>query len=67
MNFSILNEFLLAFILGLIQGVTEFLPISSTAHLRLITGFLLQGRDIGLTTSNFIQFGTFIAILQYFR
>lgn len=53
-------------ILGLVQGTTEFLPISSTAHLRLISG-LLTGRDIGLTTSNVIQFGTLLAILQYFR
>ncbi|MEM1312207.1 MAG: undecaprenyl-diphosphate phosphatase [Patescibacteria group bacterium] len=67
MSFSIVNELLLAVILGVIQGITEFLPVSSTAHLRLITGFLLEGKDIGLTTSNFIQFGTLIAILQYFK
>lgn len=61
-----LREIIFGIILGLVQGITEFLPISSTAHLRLISG-ILTGRDIGLTTSNIIQFGTLLAILQYFR
>ena len=60
------SEVLFGIILGLVQGVTEFLPISSTAHLRLISEVLV-GRDIGLKTSNVIQFGTLLAILQYFR
>jgi undecaprenyl-diphosphatase len=67
MNFSQINEFILAIILGVIQGISEFLPISSTAHLRLATALLFQGKDIGLTASNVIQFGTLVAILQYFR
>lgn len=61
-----LREIIFGIILGLVQGITEFLPISSTAHLRLISG-ILTGHDIGLTTSNIIQFGTLLAILQYFR
>jgi undecaprenyl-diphosphatase len=67
MVFSQINEFILAVLLGVIQGVSEFLPISSTAHLRLVTALLFQGKDIGLTASNVIQFGTLVAILQYFR
>jgi undecaprenyl-diphosphatase len=67
MNFSVINEYILAAILGIIQGISEFLPISSTAHLRLVSALLLNGRDIGLGASNIIQFGTLIAILQYFR
>ena len=65
-NFSFLNEILFAILLGVVQGISEFLPISSTAHLRLVSSALLQGRDIGLVTSNIIQFGTTIAIIQYF-
>jgi len=69
MNFNIFtgfSELLLAILLGVVQGLTEFLPISSTAHLRLVSG-LFGGKDIGLTASNIIQFGTLLAILQYFR
>ncbi len=67
MNFSILNELLLTLIVGAAQGITEFLPISSTAHIRLITNILTSGRDIGLSTSNIIQLGTLIATLQFFK
>lgn len=66
MNFSFLNEVLLSALLGFVQGIAEFLPISSTAHLRVLSSVLLNGRDIGLVTSNIIQFGTTIAIIQYF-
>ncbi len=65
MDYSFFNEILLSIILGVIQGVTEFLPVSSTAHLRLISEFLTQ-KDIGLSASNIIQFGTLVAIVQYF-
>ncbi|NJS42159.1 undecaprenyl-diphosphate phosphatase [Candidatus Gracilibacteria bacterium] len=67
MDFSILNELVLTLIIGITQGFTEFLPISSTAHIRLISSFLAGGRDIGLSTSNVIQIGTLIATLQYFK
>lgn len=67
MNFSVLNEIILAILLGVVQGITEFLPISSTAHQRLITALITNNRDIGLAASNFIQFGTLIAILWYFK
>ena len=69
MNFNFFpgfGELVLAIILGVVQGVTEFLPISSTAHLRLVSAFF-GGKDIGLTASNIIQFGTLLAILQYFK
>ena len=67
MPFSILNEFIVSIVLGVVQGVSEFLPISSTAHLRLISGLFLDGRDIGLSAGNIIQLGTLIALIQYFR
>ncbi|WP_020469816.1 undecaprenyl-diphosphatase UppP [Zavarzinella formosa] len=55
-----------AILLGIVQGLTEFLPISSTAHL-LVTRQLLGHKDPkdGFTTA--IQLGTLVAVLWYFR
>lgn len=55
-----------AVILGIIQGLTEFLPISSTGHLRIIPALLGWG-DPGAAFTAVIQFGTLIAVLLYFR
>ncbi|NCO76183.1 MAG: undecaprenyl-diphosphate phosphatase [Cyanobacteria bacterium] len=55
-----------AFILGLIQGLTEFLPISSTAHLKVIPVALGWG-DPGVAYTAIIQLGSIIAVLWYFR
>jgi undecaprenyl pyrophosphate phosphatase UppP len=66
MDFSVINEFLLAIFLGLTQGVTEFLPISSTAHVRIVSALTTNGRDIGLAATNLLQFGTVLAIINYF-
>jgi undecaprenyl-diphosphatase len=52
-------------ILGIVQGLTEFLPISSTAHLRIVPA-LLGWRDIGAAATAVIQLGTLIAVLLYF-
>ncbi|MCG8425677.1 MAG: undecaprenyl-diphosphatase UppP [Proteobacteria bacterium] len=54
-----------AAVLGLVQGLTEFLPISSTAHLR-ITPELLGQPDPGAAFSAVIQLGTLLAVLVYF-
>jgi undecaprenyl-diphosphatase len=54
-----------AIILGIVQGLTEFLPISSTAHLRVVPA-LLQWPDPGVTFSAVIQLGSVIAVLAYF-
>lgn len=66
MNFSFVNEIILAAVLGLTQAITEFLPISSTAHIRIVSSILTQGRDIGLTGSNILQLGTILAVISYF-
>lgn len=54
-----------AAILGIVQGVTEFLPISSTAHLRVVPSLLGWG-DPGVAYSAVIQLGSVIAVLAYF-
>lgn len=60
-------ELFVSVCLGIIQGITEFLPISSTAHLRVFASFFSSGGDIGLEASNFIQFGTLLAILTFYK
>jgi undecaprenyl-diphosphatase len=54
-----------AALLGLVQGLTEFIPVSSTAHLRLIPALLGQN-DPGAAYTAVIQLGTLIAVLAYF-
>jgi undecaprenyl-diphosphatase len=54
-----------AIVLGLVQGLTEFLPVSSTAHLRLAPE-LFGWRDPGAAYSAVIQLGTTAAVLVYF-
>ncbi|MGI8869393.1 MAG: undecaprenyl-diphosphate phosphatase [Mycobacteriales bacterium] len=52
-------------ILGVVQGLTEFLPVSSTAHLRIVPAFA-RWRDPGSAFSAVIQLGTMLAIVVYF-
>lgn len=59
-------EFLKFIFYGIIQGLTEFIPISSTAHLKIIS--LLFGiKDPGSSLSAIIQIGSVFAIFWYFR
>ena len=59
-------HFIEAIILGLIQGLTEFLPISSSAHLRIAGEFLPSATDPGATFTAITQIGTELAVLIYF-
>ena len=59
-------DFLQAVVLGLIQGLTEFLPISSSAHLRILPEWFGWG-DPGAAFTAVIQIGTELAVLLYFR
>jgi len=59
-------EILKAILLGVVQGLTEFLPVSSTAHLRIIPSFFGWG-DIGASYTAVMQVGTMMAIILYFR
>jgi undecaprenyl-diphosphatase len=55
-----------AIVLGLVQGLTEFLPISSSGHLRIVPALLGWG-DPGAAFTAVIQLGTMAAVLLYFR
>ena len=55
-----------SFVLGIIQGLTEFLPISSTAHLRILPA-ILHWKDPGTAFSAVLQLGTMLAVVVYFR
>ncbi len=54
------------FIIGLVQGITEFLPISSSGHLVLISA-ISSWEDQGLFTDIAVHGGTLIAVLIYLR
>src|SRR6188768_987220 len=55
-----------AIVLGIVQGLTEFLPISSSGHLRIVPAFL-GWEDPGAAFTAVIQLGTVAAVLLYFR
>jgi undecaprenyl-diphosphatase len=55
-----------AIVLGIVQGLTEFLPISSTAHLRIVPAFL-GWDDPGAAFTAVVQLGTMAAVLLFFR
>jgi undecaprenyl-diphosphatase len=55
-----------AIVLGIVQGLTEFLPISSTAHLRIVPAFF-GWDDPGAAFTAVVQLGTMAAVLVYFR
>lgn len=59
-------SFLDAIVLGIVQGLTEFLPVSSSAHLRVVGEMLMPGKDPGAAFTAIIQLGTETAVLLYF-
>lgn len=59
-------ELFQAFILGMVQGLGEFLPISSSAHL-IITPWLFNWPDQGLAFDVALHWGTLLAVVTYFR
>jgi undecaprenyl-diphosphatase len=62
-----MGQWVEAAILGLLQGLTEFLPVSSSAHLRVAGAFLPSGEDPGAAFTAITQIGTELAVLLYFR
>jgi undecaprenyl-diphosphatase len=62
-----MNDLVAAALLGLIQGLTEFLPVSSTAHLALAERvFRLDAARFGLSFDVALHMGTLVAVLIYF-
>ena len=55
-----------AIILGIVQGLTEFLPISSSAHIRIVSTLFGTGTDPGAAFTAILQLGTETAVLIYF-
>ncbi len=58
-------EYWQAFVLGIVQGLTEFLPISSTAHLKVVPA-IFGWRDAGISFDAVIQLGSIAAVVGYF-
>ncbi len=56
-----------AIILGIVQGLTEFLPISSSAHIRIVGEFMDKAQDPGARFTAITQIGTELAVLIFFR
>jgi len=60
-----LNDFIASALLGLVEGITEFLPVSSTGHL-IVAADLLNFRDAGGTFEIVIQLGAVLAVIVYY-
>lgn len=59
-------DFIQTLVLAIVQGITEFLPISSSAHL-ILTSQFLGWKDQGVTFDLALNVGTLLAVVIYFR
>lgn len=62
-----MNEFIVACILGIVEGLTEFLPISSTGHLILVNNFVDFTGSFANMFNIVIQLGAILSVAVYFR
>ena len=64
-----MNDFLISILLGVVEGLTEFLPVSSTAHLRIVEALLHLDLHDGFWKmyTIVIQLGAILALPVYFR
>lgn len=62
-----MNQFLIAVILGIVEGITEFLPISSTGHLIIVNRFLEFTGGFANMFDVVIQLGAILSVIIYFR
>src|SRR5882757_2971006 len=66
-EFFMLSDLLKAFVLGVVEGLTEFVPVSSTGHLLLVQRFFgFDDDDFGKTFAVLIQFGAILALLSIY-
>jgi len=63
----ILSDIIKAVILGIVEGLTEFLPVSSTGHLILVNEFINFTGSFAKTFDIFIQLGAILSVIVYFR
>jgi len=62
-----LNDFISALILGIVEGITEFLPISSTGHLIIVNQFVGFNEQFANMFNVVIQLGAILSVVVYFR
>lgn len=62
-----MDVWLKAAVLGVVEGLTEFLPVSSTGHLLIASGLMRFEGSLGGTFEIFIQFGAVLALLAFYR
>lgn len=62
-----MNDFLIAVILGIVEGLTEFLPISSTGHLILVNQFISFSEEFTKMFDIVIQLGAILSVVVFFR
>lgn len=62
-----MSDIWIAIILGIVEGITEFLPVSSTGHLILVNEFLAFSGDFASTFDVVIQLGAILSVIVYFR
>ena len=60
-----MNDYVMSVVLGIVEGLTEFLPVSSTAHLRIVPALLHWG-DPGAAYTAVLQLGSLVAVIGYF-
>jgi len=61
-----ISDYFLALLLALIQGLTEFLPVSSSAHL-LFPSLLFGAKDFGIVFDISVHAGTLAAVMYFFK
>ncbi|MCU0498500.1 MAG: undecaprenyl-diphosphate phosphatase [Anaerolineae bacterium] len=62
-----ISELLSVILLGIVEGITEFLPISSTGHLIVASALLNFQTNLGETFEIFIQLGAIMAVIAFYR
>jgi undecaprenyl-diphosphatase len=62
-----MHDIIKAIILGIVEGITEFLPVSSTGHLILVNQFVTFDENFTKIFDVVIQFGAIVSVLVYFR